>query len=87
MAKKTGTSTGGIETSSAYAKKQRRRRAAEERRWEDLSGPIILRFGDTAYYLKSDVVRADLKRIRNAILGGGAELQQLVDEGVVRPGT
>lgn len=43
MGMKTGTSTGGIETSKRYRAKQRRRRASEEQRWAALAGPVEVR--------------------------------------------
>ncbi len=85
MAKRTGTRTSGIETSARHRRRAAARREAEEASWRGQNGPVILRFGDTVYYLKADVVREDLKRIRAAIIGGGADLAQLIAEGVVRP--
>lgn len=41
---KTGTSTGGIETSKRYRRKQDRRRREEEARWKSLNGPVISYF-------------------------------------------
>jgi len=88
MAKRTGTSTAGIETSSRYRKRQAERRRRDEEKWGQLAGPIILRIGQTAYYVKADVVRADLKRIREAIIGDDQEtLDAFTAAGVVRPGT
>lgn len=88
MAKKTGTSTGGIETSTRYRRKQAARRKAEEREWAEKSGPVLIRIGDSEYYLKSDQVREDLARLRRAILGDDQEeLAELVRSGVVRPGS
>ena len=43
MAKKTGTSTGGIETSARYKRRQARRRRAEEAEWAAKSGPVIVK--------------------------------------------
>ncbi len=85
MAKKTGTTTSGIETSVRHRRRAAARRRAEEAGWREQNGPILLQLGGTVYYLKADVVRADLKRIRAAILGGGDELVQLIEDGVVRP--
>ena len=88
MAKRTGTTTSGIETSARYRKRQAERRRRDEEKWGQLAGPIILRFGDTAFYVKPDVVRADLKRIRDAIIGDDqATLAEFTAAGVVRPGT
>lgn len=53
VAKKVGTSTGGIETSAAYKKKRARRRAAEEASWAAKSGPVIVRFAGHEIYVKS----------------------------------
>ena len=88
MAKRTGTTTNGIETSSRYRKRQAERRRRDEEKWGQLAGPIILRFGDTAFYVKPDVVRSDLKKIRDAIIGDDQEtLAAYTRSGVVRPGT
>lgn len=86
--KQTGTSTSGIETSSRYRRRQAERRRRDEEKWGQLAGPILLRFGDTAVYVKSDVVRADLKKIREAIIADDQEtLAAFTAAGVVRPGT
>jgi hypothetical protein len=87
VAKQTGTSTGGIETSARYRKKQARRRREEERAWAEQNGPIILRLGETVYYIKKDVVKSDLKRVREAILGRTPDLDRYIAEGVVRLGS
>ena len=88
MAKRTGTTTSGIETSSRYRKRQAERRRRDEEKWGQLAGPIILRFGDTAFYVKPDVVRSDLKKIRDAIIGDDQEtLAAYTRSGVVRPGS
>lgn len=38
---KTGTSTGGVEQSPRYRRKKAHERAAEEKRWLELSGPVV----------------------------------------------
>lgn len=38
---KSGTSTGGVETSPRYQRKKRNERAAEEARWKELNGPVV----------------------------------------------
>lgn len=87
MPKRTGTSTSGVETSARWRRKQAARRKADEEKWGQLAGPIILRFGDTAFYVKPDVVRSDLKKIRDAIIGDDQEtLAAFTASGVVRPG-
>jgi|1186.fasta_scaffold653629_2 hypothetical protein len=64
---KTGTSTGGIETSKRYAKKQSRRRKAEEERWAGESGPTIIRIGDHEIYVKSQA-KKDIAAAREYLL-------------------
>ena len=81
MAKKTGTSTGGIETSGAYKRKRARRRRAEEREWAAKNGPVIVRMGDTEVYVKTDQLQADLKKARELLLGQADELDDAVRSG------
>lgn len=83
MAKKTGTSTSGIETSQRYRKKQARRRAAEHREWEAQNGPVLLRIGEHEIYVTSQA-KADVKRARELLLAAIAAGQP---PGVVRPPT
>ena len=56
VAKKTGTSTGGIETSARYKRRQARRRRAEEAEWAAKSGPVEIRYLD-------DVVRGEVEAL------------------------
>lgn len=69
MAKKTGTSTGGIETSAAYRRKRARRRREEERDWASRNGPVIVRIGESEIYVRSEKVKADLAKARRLLLG------------------
>ncbi len=48
MARKTGTSTAGIETSPRWERKRRRIRKAEEADWAARSGPVTVRYLDQA---------------------------------------
>ena len=41
MARKSGTSTAGIETSARYRRKQAAKRRAEEAEWAAKNGPVI----------------------------------------------
>lgn len=83
MAKQTGTSTGGIETSARYRRKQAAKRKAEEERWAAQNGPTILRIGEHEIYVKSQAKRdiaAARKLLLDAIAAGAPP-------GVVRPGS
>lgn len=81
MNKKTGVSTGAIETSKRHRKKQARRRAAEERAWAEQNGPVVLRIGDHEIYVKSQA-KADVRRARELLLAAIASGEP---PGVVRP--
>jgi hypothetical protein len=83
VARKTGTSTGGIETSKRYRKKKARQLAAEQREWEAKNGPVILRIGDHEIYVKSQA-KADIARARQLLLDAIAAGSP---PGVVRPPT
>lgn len=83
VAKKTGTSTAGVETSARYQRKQARRRRAEEQAWEEQSGPVVIRIGEHEIYVKSQGrkdIAAARKLLLEAIAGGHPP-------GVVRPGS
>lgn len=61
MAKKTGTSTGAIETSARYRRKQAAKRRAEEKAWAEKSGPVVVRYvgQDSADGEQPDTVDVD----------------------------
>lgn len=67
MAKRTGTSTGGIETSSRYRRKRARARRAEEAAWAEQNGPTLLRIGEHEIYVKSQA-RKDIAAARKLLL-------------------
>ena len=67
MAKRTGTSTGGIETSARYRKKKARRQREEEAAWAEQSGPVLIRIGGHEIYAKSQAKR-DIETARNLLL-------------------
>jgi hypothetical protein len=81
MANKTGTSTGGVETSARYRKKKARQRRAEEQAWEEKSGPVLLRIGDHEIYVTSKA-RKDIARARQLLLDA---IAAGAPPGVVRP--
>ena len=56
MAKKTGTSTSGIEQSARYKRRRARQRRAEEASWAARSGPVIT-------YQLDDVVRGEVQAL------------------------
>lgn len=77
MAKKMGTSTGGIETSARRQRKRAAARRAEEKAWGDQSGPVLIRIGEHEIYAKSQAVR-DVQAARDLLL-------QSINGGSVRP--
>ena len=78
---RTGTSTGGVETSARYRRKQARRRAAEEATWAEQNGPIVMRIGNHEIYVKSQA-KSDVARARQLLLDA---IAQGAPPGVVRP--
>jgi hypothetical protein len=78
---KTGTSTGGIETSARYRRKQAKRRKAEEAAWTASNGPVLLRIGEHEIYVKSQAKR-DVQAARDLLLKA---IAAGVPPGVVRP--
>lgn len=80
---RTGSSTGGIETSQRYRKRQARRRAAENAAWEAQSGPTIIRIGEHEIYVKSQA-KKDIARARQLLLDA---IAAGAPPGVVRPGS
>jgi hypothetical protein len=80
---RTGTSTGGIETSKRWHRKQAKKRRAEEAKWADQSGPVLLRIGDHEIYVKSQAKRdmAAARRLLLDAIAAGAP------PGTVRPPT
>jgi hypothetical protein len=67
MAKQTGTSTAGIETSVRYRRKQAARRKAQEAEWASQSGPTIMRMGEYEVYVKSQA-KKDIAAARRLLL-------------------
>lgn len=78
---KTGTSTGGVETSKRYQRKRARKRAAEEKSWDDQNGPTLMRLGGYEIYLKSTAKR-DIEKAREMLL---ATIASGIPQGDVRP--
>jgi hypothetical protein len=78
---KTGTSTGGVETSKRYERKRARKRAAEQKAWDEQNGPVILRLGGYEVYLKSNAKR-DVEKAREMLL---ATIASGIPQGDVRP--
>jgi hypothetical protein len=81
MAKKTGTSTGGIETSARYRRQQAAARRAEELAWDKQNGPVLIRIGEYEIYAKSQGVR-DVRAAREWLLRA---IDAGADPGSVRP--
>ena len=79
MAKKTGTSTGGIETSARHRRRRAAARRAEEQAWQEQSGPVLIRIGNHEIYAKSQAKR-DIEAARNLLL-------QAINGESVRPTT
>jgi hypothetical protein len=67
MAKKTGTTTSGIETSARHRRRAAARRRAEEQSWEEQSGPVLIKIGDYEIYAKTQAVE-DIKAARDLLL-------------------
>ena len=79
MAKRTGTSTGGIELSKAKRRRLAAARRAEEKAWADQNGPVLIRIGDREIYAKSQA-KKDIAAARQLLLDA-------IRTGTVRPGT
>jgi hypothetical protein len=77
MAKKTGTSTGGIEMSAAKRRRLAAARRAEERSWDEQNGPVLIRIGGYQIYAKSQAVK-DVQAARDLLL-------RSIENGTVRP--
>lgn len=67
MAKKTGISTAGIETSARYRRRRAAARRTEEQSWEEQSGPVLIRIGTHEIYAKSQAKR-DIEAARKLLL-------------------
>ena len=80
MAKKTGTSTGGIELSKAKRRRLAAARRAEERSWAEQNGPVLIRIGEHEIYAKSQA-KKDVQAAREMLL----RLIDCGDGGTVRP--
>ena len=72
--KRTGTSTGGIETSARYRRKQAAKRRAEEQAWAEQHGPTLITIGGHSIYVKSQARKdiAAARRLLLAAIAGGA---------------
>ncbi len=77
MAKKTGTSTGGIEMSAAKRRKLAAARRAEEAGWQERNGPVLIRIGNHEIYAKSQA-KKDIAAARKLLLDA-------IESGSVRP--
>jgi hypothetical protein len=77
MAKKTGTSTGGIEMSAAKRRRLAAARRVEEKGWQEQNGPVLIRIGEHEIYAKSQA-KKDIKAARDLLL-------RSIDAGSVRP--
>jgi hypothetical protein len=64
---RTGTSTGGIETSKRYRRKQARKRQAQDEQWAAQNGPTIIRIGEHEIYVKSQA-KKDIAAARQVLL-------------------
>jgi hypothetical protein len=78
---KTGTSTGGLETSKRWKRKQARKRAAEEASWDAQNGPTLIRIGKHEIYAKSQA-KKDIQSARQFLLDA---IAAGAPEGNVRP--
>jgi len=67
VAKKTGTTTSGIETSAKHRRKRAAARRREEQAWEEQNGPVLIRIGDYEIYAKSQAVK-DVQAARDLLL-------------------
>ncbi len=83
MAKKTGTSTGGIETSARHRRRRAAARRAEEQAWDEQNGPVLIRLGGYQVYAKSQAVK-DIQAARELLLRA---IDSGSDPGSVRPTT
>ncbi len=79
MAKRTGTTTSGIETSARYRRRAAARRRAEEQAWEEQNGPVLIRIGPYEIYAKSQASE-DIQAARDYLL-------KTINTASVRPGT
>lgn len=77
MAKKTGTSTSGIEMSAAKRRRVAAARRAEEKGWQEQNGPVLIRIGDHEIYAKSQA-KKDIEAARDLLLAS-------IRSGSVRP--
>jgi hypothetical protein len=77
MAKKTGITTSGIETSARHRRRRAAARRAEEAGWEEQSGPVLIRIGNHEIYAKSQA-KQDIEAARNLLL-------RSIQSGTVRP--
>lgn len=79
MAKKTGTTTSGIETSARHRRKRAAARRAEDAAWAEQNGPVLIRIGNHEIYAKSQA-KKDIAAARELLL-------QAIDASTVRPTT